>query len=162
MDEQVMWGLLLIAYILPFGLWQMLADSTLDIRGELYPGRGSEKRQRRFFNAVGLLWCVGLVFALAAWADGWDPLGVALVLSLAAAAVFIGRIANRRWNLLANQLVRYWTAGSAVWAFGVLGWFLVFGRVSELHDEEFLLLALTPSVIAAFGIVAWRWARRKS
>lgn len=161
MNEQALWGLLLIIYVVPFGLWQISEYNTIEARRKLYPGRASEERQDNRFTNLSLLWCVGLVAALAAWKAGWHPIGTAIVLSGVSLSTFAVRFAVRRWNLMSKRLFRFWLAGSVVWVLAIGGWYLVFSRVSELGEEEYFFLAFTPPVVTAFAIAAWCWAVRK-
>lgn len=162
MTEQALWGLLLIAYIVPFWLWQVSAHNSIETRKKLYPGRENERQLERQLINRSLLWSAGLVVLLAAWMVGMRPVGAGIILSATAFLVFLARIAQMRWNLLSNKLFRIWLAGSAVWVAAIGGWYLVFSRVGELRDEEYLFLALTLPVLFAVSIAAWRWAVRKT
>lgn len=162
MTEQVMWGLLLVAYIVPFWLWQISAHNTVEIRKELYPGRKEEEVSETRVIWLGLGWCVGLAVLLFAWHAGWHPMGFVLLVGALVATVGFWHAARKHRHLIHNQLFRGWVAGSVVWALGVGGWYVVFNRVSELTSEEYVYLALIPPVLAAAGIFAWRWARAKA
>ncbi len=161
MDEKTLWGLLLLIYTVPFWFWQMSEYSTIEARRKLYPGRENEERQEKRFTNIGLLWCVGLVALLVAWKAGWDPIAAAVTFSSVLLAVFGTQFAVRHWNLMAMRTFRLWVTISAVWALAIGVWYLVFGRVSELHEGEFFSLAFSPPFVAAFAVVAWRWAIRK-
>lgn len=162
MNEEILWGLLVVVYIVPFWLWQMSVNNTFEIRKELYPGRSDEVVAESRFNRAGLLWCVGLLAMVGAWYAGWHPLAVALLMAGAIASLWLWKAAKKRRHLIHDQLVRLWLAGSIVWALGVGGWFVIFSRLSELTNKEYFYLALFPPLLAATAIFAWRWARKKS
>lgn len=161
MNEQAIWGLLLILYVVPFWLWQFSEFNKIETRKKIYAGRVDEILREKRFDNLGLLWCIGLAAVLAAWKAGWHPIGTAIVLFGAIALTLVVRFAVRRLNLMSKRLFRYWVAGSVIWVLAIGGWYLVFGRVSELREEEFFFLAFMPPIIAAFAIAAWRWAVRK-
>lgn len=167
MSDQTLWGLLLVLYVLPAGVfmvWRQSEDSVSDIRKELYPGRteilDDESKRESQFTKFTTVWCIGLVLLLAAYSAQWNPVGTGvLVIGLSASllALYFG---YRRFKLQSNRLFRFWLAGLVVWSLTVLSWYLVFGSHSELSNGEFLLLALLPAVVAAVGIVVWQWANR--
>lgn len=167
MSEQVLWGGLVLAYVVPAGIymiWHQSEESVANDRKKLYPGRAEvldeEKRSESRFMRFLTLWCVGFCLLLLGYKAGWDPIGT-LILSLAAPlsamAVYSG---VRSVKVLSNRLFRYWLAGSVVWILAVLSWYLVFGSHSDLSAEEFGLLAVMPTLVSAIGILAWHWARK--
>ena len=161
MDDQVLWGLLLMIYVIPFWVWQISAHSTVEVRRKLYPGRADEDKQESHFTNLGLLWSAGLVVLLVGWQADWHPKGAVVVL-LGAGVLAAGfRFMSKRWNLMSVKLFRAWLAGSVVWVFAVGAWYLVFGRTSDLTNGECALLAFTAPLIAAFAIGGWYWALRK-
>lgn len=161
MNDQALWGLLLIVYVVPFWIWQVSEHYNIEARKKLYPGRTEEVYRDSRFNRLGLLWCVGLVAVLAAWKADWHPIGTAIVLFAAVLLTLAIRYSVRRWNLMSSRLFRFWLAGSVIWVLSIGGWYLVFGRISELRDDEYFFLAFTPPIIASLAVAAWRWAIRK-
>ena len=162
MDEQALWGLVLIVYLVPFWIWQVAQWRTIQVLEKLYPGRPNAANAQRRFDILSAVWCVGFVGLLAAWKSGdGHPIAYGTLSGGVLFAALAGRAANRRWNLLGYQLFRYWLASSAAWALAVAGWFIVFWRESRLESDQFLLLALIPPLVAAFSLVAWQWAQKK-
>jgi hypothetical protein len=160
MDEQALWGVLLMAYTFPFWLWQFSAHLRIENRRKVYADDAGNTTKERRFNTVSLIWCVGLVAALLAWNAEWKPIPTFIILFATLVTVPAVRAVVVRRSLLTNSFFRYWLAASAVWSMGVSGWFLVFERVSALRGDEFVLLALVPPVIGGFAITAWKWARK--
>jgi hypothetical protein len=162
MDDQVLWGLVLIVYLVPFWIWQVSEWPTIETLKKLYPGRPNAANAERRFDIVGAVWCVGFVGLLAAWKSGdGHPIAYGILIGSVVFAALACRAANKRWNVLGRQLFRYWLAASAVWALAVAGWFIVFSRESRLENDQFLLLAVFPPLVAAFSLVAWQWARTR-
>jgi hypothetical protein len=160
MDRETLWGLVLVAYVLPFGLWQYSEYYAIEARKNVYGDRPEEVRRDRRFYIISLAWSAGLVALLSAWYAGWKPIPTAItVVGLFVLVAGISTVV-RRWKPFANRHFRYWLAASAVWGVAVLGWFLIFGRVSPLRDEEIFFLGAVPPIVGAFALAAWRWARK--
>jgi hypothetical protein len=167
MSEQVLWGGLVLAYVVPAGIymiWRQSEQSVADERKKIYPGRAEvldkENKSESSFMRFLTLWCIGFCLLLLGYEAGWDPIGT-LILSLAVPLTAMAIYSLRRpVKRISNQLFRYWSAGSLVWIFAVLSWYLVFGNHSDLSAEEFGLLAIMPTLVSAIGILAWRWARK--
>lgn len=58
-------GLILIAYIVPFWIWQISRHEAIEARKHLYPGRAKEIADEQRFTKLSLVWCVGLVILIA-------------------------------------------------------------------------------------------------
>ena len=43
MDDGILWGLLILAYIIPFPIWLYSREQVAEARKEFYPGRLEEK-----------------------------------------------------------------------------------------------------------------------
>jgi hypothetical protein len=60
MNDQAIWGLLLLLYVAPFWLWQFSEFNKIEARKKIYAGRLDEILQKKRFDNFGLLWCIGL------------------------------------------------------------------------------------------------------
>ena len=56
---------------------------------------------------------------------------------------------------------RWWIAGSVVWIASVFAYFLIFDKITHLHEEHRIYLAIAPPVVAAIAILAWKLAIKK-
>jgi len=63
----MVFGALLILYIVPFWIWQLVRHFDIERRKKLYPGREQEKQDEERFESISLRWCIGLVAMLALW-----------------------------------------------------------------------------------------------
>lgn len=161
MDDQVLWGLVLIVYIAPYAIWHNSEWLTNESRKTIYADRPNEVKQESRFNIVFAVWFVGILALLAAWKASWHPIASVILIGGILSTALVCRAANKRWNLMRRQLFRYWLASFAAWTLAVAGWFVIFGRESQLQDDQFILLAIIPPLVAAFTLVAWQWARKK-
>lgn len=167
MSDQSLWGMLLVLYIVPAGMfmvWHQSEGGVADIRKKLYPGRteilDDEKKRESNFTKFSISWSVGLgALLLAAYAD-WHPISAGILLLGGATLALALHFAVRYFQPFSNRLFRFWLAGSVVWILGVWSWYLVFGSHSALNSREFVLLAILPTLVAVAGIVAWVWARK--
>jgi hypothetical protein len=158
MDDGLIWGILTLAYIIPFPIWLYSREQTIEARKQLYPGRPEETKQENKLLVFGLVWILGLAVLLGGWVVGWEALETAVTIGglilISAFLLWLGR----RFSLVAVPYFRYWIAGSIVWLLAVGSWHLVFGRSSDLRGDETLLLALLPPFVGLIGIVAISWA----
>lgn len=162
MDDQTIWGLLLITYIIPFWFWQVSEHNKIEVRKKLYSDPTEYELQERRFNLRSLFWSFGLVVSLGAWNAGWYPIATSVGLLICFIVFFGIRSAMRKWDLLLSQPFRLWVAGSVVWLLFVAAWYLVFGRTSNLLDDEFMLLGVLPPVFFAVSVAVFRWAMRRN
>jgi len=167
MSDKILWGAVFLLYMVPAGIflfWYLAGESDFEIRKKLYPGRieilDEEKRRESRTTKLGIGWCIGLGILLTAYKGEWNPIGTGILLLGVPLSIWAIYFGVRYFNLLTNRLFRFWLAGSVVWILAVWSWYVVFGNHSELSGEEFLLLALMPTVVSAVGIVAWSWARK--
>lgn len=158
MDEQVIWGIVLIAYVVTWAAWILNRDQTIETRRKLYPGRPDEDVQETRTTRVGLLLAAGLAFMLIAWKLGWHPIPSAVLLAAATAALVLWKRAGPRLLALRSRTARFWLACTAFWFLCVAAWFLVFRHDSSLDDFQFLLVAVLPPALAAAGIGLYAWA----
>lgn len=153
------YGFLLIVYALVFGAWWISLRDTAVIERRYSHDLQTSKVRVVLSLRQKLTWATVLATLLIGWFASWSP---ALLGSLLLAGVSLtwGTIAlNRRFQLLHNPHFRYWAVGTLVWVTAVGGWVLVFGRVSRLHTNKIILLAIIPPAIAALAFVGWRWAK---
>jgi hypothetical protein len=98
MNSEILWGLLIALYVVPFGVWQASAHASLETRKKLYPSHAEKALGERRFDSLSLLWCAGLLIIIAGWAVGWHPITATVVLVAIASVVFAIRFVMRRWN----------------------------------------------------------------
>lgn len=74
MNDQTVWGLLFILYIIPAGIytvWHQSESSALSERKRLYPGRTdvieAEKRLEERLTMLAFRWCAGFAVLLGSW-----------------------------------------------------------------------------------------------
>lgn len=169
MSEQSLWGVLIILYVIPAGIYlirYLSEESVTDGRKKLYPGsvkviEEERKRESRFTKFLAL-WGIGFGLLLIGYTAEWNPIGTvifSLGVSIAVLAIYSG-VRSKFPSLMASRSFRFWLAGSVVWILAVWSWYLVFGSHSELNEEEYALSALMPTLISAVGVVVWRWARK--
>jgi hypothetical protein len=159
MSNEAIWGLVLVLYVVPFWFWQLSEHLLIEARKKLYPGRPDIQNEGRF-NKVSFVWILGLFVLLAGWIDQpQQPISVAIATLAIFALGLLIRVAFIRWRHL--PMFRFWLAGSLVWGAGVLSWFTILGRVSDLTEYEFYLLAAIPPAFVAFALAAFGWARAK-
>ncbi len=159
MDSTVIWGVILIAYIVPYFIWSVSREQTLEIRKKLYPGRKEEEPFDKRSTFYGVLWSVGIGLLLVAWWAGMNPLGALLILAILAALIAGGAWLSRQKSLLASRYIRFWVAGTATWLLLVLGWNITFQSETSLEGHQFLFIAILPPLIAAFATAAFKWAK---
>jgi len=161
MNNETLWGLLMIAYIVPAPLWYHSRDQIIEARKSLYPGRRTEELEERRLLTIGLLWTAGLVFLIASWRAGWSPVESAITLAgfaaIAASVVWIKLVIS----LSKLLYLRIWLAGSLVWTCAVGAWYVVFFNSSALSSFEVIALAVLPPVVGLVGVVAFTWAMRQ-
>jgi hypothetical protein len=157
-----MWGILILAYVVPFWLWQLSEYSTIEARKKLYPGRQEEEQRDSRLTKRSLVWSAGMAVIVAGWLLDWQPAGAGIALLGGVVLVIGTSFAAKNRSFLTKLPFRLWLASSVVWALSVVAGYLVFGRVSDLYPEEFLLLGLLPPFISGLGVVAWHWAKRSS
>lgn len=158
MYEQVIWGIVLIAHIVPWAAWIFNRHQTIETRRKLYPGRADEDRQDANTTRTGLLLTAGLAFLLVAWNLGWHPIPSALLVAAAAAAFVLSKRALTRLLGTRSRTARFWIACTAFWLLCVCAWFLVFRHDSSLDDLQFVLIAILPPSLAAAGVCLYAWA----
>lgn len=119
MDDGILWGLLILAYIIPFPIWLHTREQVAEARKEFYPGRIEEKQREDRLLGFGLAWVCGLALILVAWRLGWDAIETAITIgSLISASVLLFWL-GRRFRLVAIPFIRYWVAGTIIWLLGV-------------------------------------------
>lgn len=162
MTDNQIWGLILIAYVLPWGAWTFSREQTLQARRKLYPGRKDEELLEGSTTRIGLCLAAGLGLLLLAWKFGWHPIPTVILLGAIAAAAFAARrlFRTRTWPPLSAH-TRFWVAGSALWLLSVAAWYLVFGDDSSLDERQFAMVGIFPPVVSWIGLVLFRWASGK-
>ena len=159
MDDGILWGLFILAYIIPFPIWLHSREQVAEARKEFYPGRLEEKKKEDRLLVFGLAWVFGLALILVAWKLGWDAIETAITIGGLISASALLFWLSRRFKPVAIPFIRYWIAGSIVWLLSVGSWHLVFGRNSDLRGDETLLLALLPPLVGLVGLLASFWAK---
>ncbi len=79
MNDQALWGLVLIVYLVPFWIWQVSEWPTVQALEKLYPGRATAANAQRRLVIVSAVWCIGFVGLLAAWKSGGHPIAFGIL-----------------------------------------------------------------------------------
>ena len=100
MDDEFLWALIFIIYLVPFWLWQFSNYIGISIRKTYKTERGDEGlRERRLFRA-STLWCIGVSGILVAWNAKFPPIISTIVIigALFAVASLMKRFDRTRHN----------------------------------------------------------------
>jgi hypothetical protein len=159
MDNDLFWGVLLIAYIVPYWIWAVSRDHTIETRKRLFPGRPEYDHMDRRSTLFGLIWSIGIGLLLLGWWIGMNPLVAAMIL-MALAGLIVGIIwISRQAAIVTSLYFRYWLASSAIWLMLVLAWYFIFWDEIDFEDHQVVLLVILPPIVAGFAILAFRWAK---
>lgn len=153
------YGFLLIVYALVFGAWWISLRDTAVIERRYSHDLQNSKVRVVLSLRQKLTWAAVLATLLVGWLASWSPAFLGS-LFLAGVSLIWGTVTlHRRFQPLRKPHFRYWAVATLVWVATVSGWVLVFGRVTRLHTNEIVLLAIIPPAIAALAFVGWRWAK---
>ena len=107
MDSNLIWGVILIVYIVPYIFWAVSREQTLEIRKKLRPGRMEEERFDERSTRYGLLWSIGIVLLVLAWWINIKPIGALFLLAILAVIVSGGIWLLKQKALLASRQFRF-------------------------------------------------------
>lgn len=157
MNDQTLYGLFLILYIVPYLVWMIAREQKLEILKQFYPGRADENTLQRQEFKIGGLWTAGLVLLLAGWSLSWHPVPALLLVALLwTVGLLFNRISLLR-SLFQTRRARSAIAVSSVWCLLVLGWYIIFGDRYGFEVREAMLLAVVPIPIGLITYVAFIW-----
>jgi len=158
MDLNVIWGVIFMAFVVPYFFWSISREQTLEMRKKLYPGRQDEQRFDKCSTRYGLLWIAGICFLTFAWWRGWHPVGTLIILAGAASLAGGSMWLSGKYEIFKSRSFRFWVIGSGTWNLAVASWYLIFFDDTQLENYQFILLGVLPSFVAAVGLVGFRWA----
>ena len=160
MDDQAIYGALMIAYLIPYVVWTIARDQKVEILKQFYPGRADEEAIERRGNAVGIVWVAGMLVLLIGWKLESHPLPIFGIVVFGWACFAAFRKILRTKNLFRTRKARSIASVATIWSASVLGWYLVFGDRYGFEPRDAVLIALVPCVIGFIAYGAYRWVNR--
>jgi len=160
MDEQTLYGVLFLSYVIAYFVWMVAREQKLEILKQFYPGRADEKTLERREFTIAAIWFIGLLLLLAGWNLRWNLVPTTLLLAVTWIAGLIASRVFRGRRFLQTKRVRAIVAASGVWCSLVAGWYVIFGDRYGFDPGEAVLLALIPILIGLFAYGAVLWVKK--
>ena len=158
MDEQAIYGVILIAYLIPYLIWLIARDQRFEILKQFYPGRADEKAKEQREYAIGAAWVIGFIVILGAWKLRAHPIPVFGIVIVGWLCFGVLRKLLKSANIFKLRETRIIVASTAVWIAMVFGWYLIFGSRYDFELREALLLVVVPITIAIVAYIGYQWA----
>ena len=158
MDEQAIYGVILIAYLVPYLVWLIARDQRFEILKQFYPGRADEKAKEQREYAIGAAWVVGFIVILGAWRLRAHPIPVFGIVIVGWLCFGVLRRLLKSTTVFKLRQTRIIIAGTAVWTITVFGWYLIFGNRDGFELREALLLVVVPLIISMIAYIGYQWA----
>ena len=160
MSESALWGMAVVAFLLPYGIWYYSHVESIEIRKKLYPGNPQVQRADTRATLVGRVWASAFALLLVLWAMDRKPVP-SFVLSAGVFTIGLAAALLLRFKLdIRARKTRATVAAIALWLLAVAAWYAVFGRRSGFEASEVLALATLPPVLALTGVFLYGWVRK--